>query len=56
MAEPDCPYCEVLGFRSCDRCGGVVMDTIEQGPDICGYCVVDLVKDVTDGKRSSFLG
>lgn len=39
MGAPDCGICEVLGYRSCDRCGDVVFDLSPLGLEVCGYCL-----------------
>jgi hypothetical protein len=41
MAEPDCGLCALAGYRSCDRCGGVVFTPSPLGIDLCGYCRQD---------------
>lgn len=44
MAAPDCAFCESSGFRSCDVCGGPVMQRAVRGPEgqeWCAYCLED---------------
>jgi hypothetical protein len=49
MAMADCLVCEGAGYRSCDRCGGIVFDPVAGAvSDLCGSCV-DLVLDVAGG-------
>ncbi len=36
VADADCDFCRLLGYRSCDVCGGVVLSSTL---DVCGYCV-----------------
>lgn len=40
MAEPDCEGCAIAGIRSCDKCGGPVLDHWRGafGEDVCAYC------------------
>jgi hypothetical protein len=40
MAEPDCELCGLLGYRSCDDCGGVVFNRKRDafGRELCAYC------------------
>jgi formylmethanofuran dehydrogenase subunit E len=45
MAEADCPTCEAMGYRSCDKCGNPVFSLAVRGPlgeELCGYCLEDL--------------
>lgn len=39
MSEADCPICEYLGYRTCDRCGGIIFEP-EDGhdEDLCPDC------------------
>lgn len=42
MAAADCPICEAMGYRSCDRCGTPIFDVaalVEGEPELCGYCL-----------------
>lgn len=44
MAKAHCAICEACGYRSCDKCGGVVFELLMTafGPrDICTYCEAD---------------
>jgi hypothetical protein len=44
MAEADCPSCDAMGYRSCDECGGPVMQHEVRGPageELCAYCLID---------------
>ena len=47
MAEPDCPICESMGYRSCDVCGApawapgnLVRDAF--GREWCAGCAEDV--------------
>lgn len=42
MADPDCVLCELVGYRSCDRCGGVVFKVHPLLGDLCAYCIEDV--------------
>ena len=45
MAAADCAICEAEGYRSCDKCGNVVMSLDVLGPggeELCAYCLEDL--------------
>lgn len=39
MSAPDCSTCALAGYRSCDRCGGVVFEpsAFTRG-DLCQEC------------------
>lgn len=48
MAKADCGFCEAMGFRACDSCGGPAWAGDGQnqqnlflvdGAELCGYCV-----------------
>lgn len=44
MAEPDCEVCRVMGYRSCDVCGGWVHPRglgMIPGRELCGWCLRD---------------
>lgn len=41
MAAPDCSLCAMMGYRSCDKCGGVVEVPSAFGFDVCAYCRED---------------
>ncbi len=40
MAQADCPICESLGYRSCDKCANPVFEARPHpsGKELCGYC------------------
>jgi RNA polymerase subunit RPABC4/transcription elongation factor Spt4 len=44
VAKADCGLCEAMGYRACDRCGNVVMNPPESGPELCAYCLDDDLK------------
>lgn len=39
MAAADCAVCAAMGYRSCDRCGGVVFVPHPVLGDLCEYCL-----------------
>lgn len=40
MAAADCSICEALGYRTCDKCSGLVFDNYRNalGFDLCAVC------------------
>lgn len=45
MAKPDCPICESLGLRSCDRCGlpmSAPSPVDAQDQELCAVCLDEL--------------
>jgi hypothetical protein len=39
MAEPHCAICDLMGYSTCDICGGVCFTRDPSGIDVCAYCV-----------------
>jgi hypothetical protein len=52
VASADCLACEAMGYRACDTCGGVVFRPVPGAADICGGCVVLLVRDATVPRKT----
>jgi len=41
MGKADCDICETLGYRSCDRCGGILFTAPARTPlglELCADC------------------
>lgn len=41
MADPDCGFCALSGYRACDICGNPIMDgrgLDALGRELCVYC------------------
>lgn len=41
MADADCEMCEVMGYRTCDVCGGVVFIKMFNQLDLCYECRIN---------------